>query len=513
MTSNTRIITSFSGRLYYTTGKAALESWQAKFQYPVTAYHEDSYENTHPLSGRHLCEVDKVSGTEYIDLFKADSKLKRIVNYPEFKKAKTYLNQNAPFFFRKIAALHQAASTCKESWLIWLDCDCFGLEPFSPQLLSFVNQHDICYLDRKDYPTESGVFFFNMKNPAVKKFIASWYNLYLTKKIFALPDWADHNAFDHLRLSGSKLKFGRLQSGQGRTLWFKPEYVNTKTAKPWSTEEGWKFIHHLKHDLKKIRVPVKSEATKQKNRGHLYISFGVAYDNLAAHSAAYLRKCSNLPIHVITNLTGKQRSKKWEEVGNITFRYFPGEDHDNREVKTALAYFSPFDETMYTDADSLTHSRNFIRPFKQLRKHDVLIPIYALRVNPYSIPMYQHAAFSKALKQLNTPHFNNNALFNIYGGGVCYFKKTKAVFEFFNTFNYYWRELGAGRDMPALAAAVAELKDKKCSFGFLSKEYNLASSKIVQSIHGNATSPHLPHYIPYRPDENGNWRHEPKRIR
>ena len=169
-----KIVTSFSGRLYYTTGKDALRTMVRKTKKiaPVLAYHEDSWEHTSPMSGRQICEVDKLDGVEYIDLFKSMPSLKGIMKYSEWGFAKTYLNKNSPYFLRKTAAMLHAVQNNPPDLYLWMDCDCYMKKSFSKQLLDYVKQYDICYLDRKGISTDTGVLFFNLlRNPKVANFI------------------------------------------------------------------------------------------------------------------------------------------------------------------------------------------------------------------------------------------------------------------------------------------------------------------------------------------------------
>jgi len=511
-----KIVTSFSGRLYYTTGKDALQT-VAREKSTILAYHENSMENTHPMSGRTICEVDKIEGVEYLDLFESVPALKSIISYPEWAKGKTYLNTNSPFFLRKTAAMWHAVTHNPPDIFLWLDCDCYMKKPFSQSLTGYISQFDICYLDRQRISTDTGVIFFNvLKNPRVIDFVKEWYTLYLSKGIFKIQgydSWADTDAFDFLRKKYNKLfSFGPLQSGKGRKVWFQPEeWLVSKKKNPWSVEEGWEHILHLKHPLKKIRKPIESSRSiTTVNRGHLYVAFGSEYDKVGAHSVAYLRKVSSLPVHVVTNVPVASRHPEWSKLSNVTFSYVSMPNESNRVPKTLLCQYSPFDETLYTDVDSLICSSKFMEVFELLKQNDILLPIWRHNIRENEIPEESRPLFSKLLRQFPREGFHPKQPLTIYGGGTCAFKKNDKVHRFFLLFNEYWNATGRGRDMPALAITAATCMGK-ISIGLLSNDYNRHNSKIVKSVHGNARSKHLPSYVAYRPNPQTNqWEHRQK---
>jgi len=514
-----RIVTSFSGRLYYTTGKDALKTMatQSGADLPVIAYHENSWEGTNPMSGRTVCEVDKLDGVTYLDLFECVPDLRKVVAYPEWERGKTYLNKNTPFFLRKTAAMWHAVTDNPADMYLWLDCDCYMKKPFNRRLLEFAENYDICYLDRQRISTDTGVIFFNTKkNPRLIDFIKEWYYLYLNKGIFKIKgyeSWADTDAFDFLRRKYRNLfTFGQLQSGEGRRLWFQPrEWAASSKRHPWSIEEGWEYILHLKHPLKKIRKPVKSSRPNiTQNRGHIYVAFGKEYDKVAVHSVAFLRRVSNLPVHVVTNIPMSDRHPSWNKLSNVTFSYWPMQDADNRVPKTLLCQYSPFQETLYTDVDSLIHSPKFMEVFGLLEQNDILLPIWRHNIYENQLPIESRPLFSKFLRQFPRPGFHPKQPLTIYGGGTCVFKKNEQVERFFLMYNEYWNRTGRGRDMPALAITVATCADK-LSIGLLSNDYNRHNSKIIQSVHGKARSKHLPSYVAFRPNAQTNqWEHQRK---
>lgn len=501
-----KVITSFSGRLYYTTGMDALRS-MSRLNIPLLAYAEDSVEGLRPASGRTICEADKVDAV-YRDIFKCDPELSAILSYDEWKEHRgKYFNVNAPYWFRKVSCIRDALRTHGPDLYLWLDCDAFVKEMFNSSILDYAMSQDICYIDRVRMSTDTGVLFLNGHNRGTHEFVEQWYDMYRSRRVFTECDpWDDTQTFDYVRKNNvvPGLHFGPLQSGKGRELWFNRGAPQVRKRREWDCEHDWRYILHLKRPLKKVRqvtnAPVKA------NLGQLYVAFGNEYDNLAAHSARYARRSSAYPIHVLTNLPYGCRSKVWDEVENVTFRYFDMANEDNREIKTALSFYSPFEYTIYTDADSLV-LRSFEDVLNGLSRHDVLLPVYERNVTMRTINSFQRPAFEAMFKK--RPDLNGVLPFTIYGGGVCAFRRSENTMQFFNTWNMLYQEIGVGRDMPSLAMAARRFDASV--IGELSKEYNRHESGIVRSFHGNKTSPHLPSYTPYRPSSTDmSFHHEPK---
>ncbi len=249
-----RVVTSFSTKLYSFCGKKSLQSFVSNEELVgnVLAFHENS------VSVNKISEKDYVKGVEFLDLFVCCPDLIEIVNYPEFPlpdSSASYLNRNAKFFFRKVASLYHSIFIVNTPLLVWLDCDILFKKPFDDILLDFVMSYDICYIDRNQMPTESGVIFFKM-NKRVREFIIAWFNLTKTKKIFkVLKEWADHNAFDYLRAGEfSDLSFGKLRTGEGRCLWYddKHQKINPK-EKEYNCHIGWRYLQHNKGKNRVVR--------------------------------------------------------------------------------------------------------------------------------------------------------------------------------------------------------------------------------------------------------------------
>ena len=243
-------------------------------------------------------------------------------------------------------------------------------------------------------------------------------------------------------------------------------------------------------------------------QGHFYIAFGTEYDNVAYHSCKRLRQFSKLPIHVVSNLTEETRVPSWKEIDNVTFNYLPLPDIHNREVKTSAVFYSPFEMTLYTDADTLIHSNRFMEVFTMLERTDLVLSVYQDNVRYPKIPKYQAPAFLKVLEECPTPAFNKKTVFTLYNGPIFAFKRSSAVTMFFKLFRTYWEKTGRLRDMPPLSMAAAEMKGThRMPIGHLGEAYGKVKSSIIQSCHDLSVDyKYLPKFTRYHPDiVTGKW--------
>lgn len=227
-----------------------------------------------------------------------------------------------------------------------------------------------------------------------------------------------------------------------------------------------------------------AEITKY-DMGHMLIAFGKTYDEIGAYCAIQMRKHSSLPILVCTNIPEYLRHDKWKGVNNIVFKFFEMDDFENREIKTQLSKHTIFDKTMYIDVDSCVVSNSFMPEFVRLDTYDILMPIRAERVTAGTV--------DAVLKKPDKPYYNlivklrspklSSCKMTVYGGGVCFFNKTKNVNLFFDDFNAFWKISGKKMDMPALMCAAAIHSGNIKIFDLSRRHYNALDSEIVQSLH------------------------------
>ena len=182
-------------------------------------------------------------------------------------------------------------------------------------------------------------------------------------------------------------------------------------------------------------------------KGLLYVMFGKEYDRMAAYSIAYSRRFTNLPICILTNLKEEERDEKWNEI-DIEFKYIPLPVEKNRDVKTRMIWYSPFDLTMYIDCDSVIRRIGVEKVFDTLGNKDMLVQKYKTFKKGQKV-LYR---YKKMMKQVGV-----GLPMNRYLGGFMVFRKNPRVYDFFNLWNKYYKK-GTGADMPAFCCAIKNSK-------------------------------------------------------
>jgi hypothetical protein len=237
------------------------------------------------------------------------------------------------------------------------------------------------------------------------------------------------------------------------------------------------------------------------SRGHLYLVFGQQYELAATASIRRLQQFSDLPVHVITNIP-EQRRRGWDSIDNITFELLEIPDRLNRHIKTQLDMYTPFDETLYTDSDTLIHSKEFMIAFDILETCDIAFPMHTRKE---SVQRLRTAVYQEAIQM-----FKPKGDLFVYQGGVCVFKKNEAVRKFFKLWNEYW-SCSKFRDMPGLVCAVHNIKG--VAIGTLPRSMGFDKSTIIQHYYGwkPPKTDKLPQFIKDAPNE-GKRRWEPRKC-
>lgn len=206
-------ITSFSHKLYETTGKRLVGSyakWQINlakdasllYQYSeedglgrrINPEYLDWYLNTF----KHLIPPN-LGGTArpcgcITDLYSAKASKHKVGCH------NTLWNRNAYRWFHKVAALKTYIDGLNSSntpdYLVWLDCDCFFKQTLPNQFIAdLCADYDICYLKgTKREAIESGILIFSMdhyNNKWGTDIIQSWFNWYKLKWFLKEHRWDD----------------------------------------------------------------------------------------------------------------------------------------------------------------------------------------------------------------------------------------------------------------------------------------------------------------------------------
>lgn len=179
--------------------------------------------------------------------------------------------------------------------------------------------------------------------------------------------------------------------------------------------------------------------------GLIYIAFGIEYDKMLAHCLFYSRRYTNLPIVVLTNLKEDERHQRWKDVCGIEFKFIDKPQVENRDLKTSINKYSPFDKTLYLDADCVIQNSGIERVFKSINESSIVLNVYG-RWNE-----------TKHINSLYRNHFNICGCtlpMDIYYGALVGFGKSEKIDTFFSNWNRFWNDTGSGRDMPSLACAA-----------------------------------------------------------
>jgi hypothetical protein len=178
-------------------------------------------------------------------------------------------------------------------------------------------------------------------------------------------------------------------------------------------------------------------------QGIVIIAMGDEYEKLAAYTMAISSYYIKVPIAVLTNV--KYRHEKWKDAQNIEFVYVDLPTDSNREVKNQLYKYSPFGETIYLDCDSVITRYGIENVFEFLRNNDFVFQSHSYWTEDKKYyRLYRDTA----------KHFGVKLPLRIYLGGFWAFRKSAKAIDLFNMWNTYWKEMGSGRDMAALACAV-----------------------------------------------------------
>ncbi len=205
-------ITSFSHKLYETTGKRLVESY-AKYQIKLgdpswlLQYSEEDglgrrinpdYLSWYLNTFKHLIPPN-LGGTAK----ECNCPTKQHAAGPGKIAHKlgchnTLWNRNAYRWFHKVAALKTYIDGLNSSntpdYLVWLDCDCFFKQTLPNQFIAdLCADYDMCYLKgTKREAIESGILVFNLKNFNVGvSIIQDWFNYYKSRQFLNYERWDD----------------------------------------------------------------------------------------------------------------------------------------------------------------------------------------------------------------------------------------------------------------------------------------------------------------------------------
>jgi hypothetical protein len=146
---------------------------------------------------------------------------------------------------------------------------------------------------------------------------------------------------------------------------------------------------------------------------------------------------------------------------------------DNRDIKTRLFDITPFDETIFLDADSVIKMPGINKMFELLQDADFV-------ANEWGVYDYGNSIYR--IYQQAFDMFNVEGPVKIYNGALFAFKKNTATKALFDRWNTYWDLFGRQREMPPLACAIHNtigLSVASLPKGFF-EDKNLSPSCVVQ---------------------------------
>jgi hypothetical protein len=152
----------------------------------------------------------------------------------------------------------------------------------------------------------------------------------------------------------------------------------------------------------------------------------------------------------------------------------------NRDIKTRLIDFTPFEQTLFIDADSVIQAKGVEAIFDYLEDHDIVLnELHRWQPGDLIYKIYKDAFDDVQVEDD----------ISIYNGAIFAFNKTRIMKYFFIRWNHFWKMFGKEREMPALACAaywsfrIDNLNIAHLPTGFFEpKIYNPAA--IVQHWYG-----------------------------
>jgi hypothetical protein len=179
--------------------------------------------------------------------------------------------------------------------------------------------------------------------------------------------------------------------------------------------------------------------------GIITVAYGQEYDKCAAHTLYHSRQFTDLPFAVITNIRAADRNPKWKQIKNVQFFYFQRLQSQNRRAKLQMDLISPFEKTLYIDADSVIQKHG-VESFVKLL--DIAPMAFNWRITFYpGEKIWNIYARCMKLSGVSKP-------ISVYNGGIVAFTKTPDTRGFFSEWLRIWELFGRGREMPPLNCAI-----------------------------------------------------------
>lgn len=186
-----------------------------------------------------------------------------------------------------------------------------------------------------------------------------------------------------------------------------------------------------------------------RSKGAIYVAFGYEYVIQALNSIRSLKSIHpELPVTIVTNLNiNNINQQKLIDKGsnnplfdNIIFLDIP--DKDNRLIKTKVNEYSPYDDTLYLDCDTIVKS-SIIEGYNLLEYFDLCIPAYP--IPPHHMVNSWNGDIHLSPIELEYSSY--------WGGGIRFFKNDTTS-EFFEMWNHCYKKYGYQKDQFSLIHAI-----------------------------------------------------------
>jgi len=199
-------------------------------------------------------------------------------------------------------------------------------------------------------------------------------------------------------------------------------------------------------------------------KGILIIAFG----NYLRFAIRCLRKRkTKIPVTVLISATDRIPKQIPEGVEIVQTAY---QVDEHRSAKTQMISLTPYDYTLYLDADCMIN--------KELQGIFDLIVLNDLVLNSYD-HIYNGsktvAIYKRAIEQFDCTH-----PLKVFNGALVGFQKNEKTRKFFNTWNSLWIAFGSGREMPLLACSVQKtgIKVGRLKKGYFAPDQFLADCHV-----------------------------------
>jgi len=173
--------------------------------------------------------------------------------------------------------------------------------------------------------------------------------------------------------------------------------------------------------------------------GIVYVAYGKRARDEFFQSISFLRRYNDYPISLISNRPYPDANVHWIE--------FPDKDRGGRQAKLNIDLLSPYDHTMYIDADT--------RPYQSI--HKGFKPLddgwdFVVTISPQ-----QNEGFlwkcSKEEIWRTIDAYSSRRILSLQGG-VFFFRKNPQVHKFFHSWRQEWGKF-SDQDQGAMLRAMA----------------------------------------------------------